>query len=408
LPDFIGYFYGYLAVFNTKSTMNKIVKTLLTLIVLVMITGLAFYPRLKEFIAPKEEKMGSMGGDAKGGKSEKGGKGDAAKGGDAKGGGGKGGGKGGPTPVEVMVIRNEMLEDKILATGTIIPNEEVEIRPEISGRVTEINFKEGDFANKGQVLVRINDADLQAQLQKLGYQKKLAEVNEERQKKLLEKEAISQRDYDVSLTNLNSINADIDNLKAQIAKTVIRAPFSGRLGLRFISLGSYISSANRITTLTSQVPAKLDFAIPAKYAAAVRRGTRVGFTVEGNEIKHVGTVYAVESKIDPNTRTLTLRATSPNSNGALIPGSFAKVEIILSAKSGAITVPSEAVVPDLQGHKVFLVRNNKAESVVVELGTRFDRNVEIKKGIQRGDTLITAGILQVKQGGEVDIREVKQ
>lgn len=386
--------------------MNKIVKTLLTLIVLVLITGLAFYPRLKEFISPKEEKMGEMksSGVSKGEKNAPAG---ASKGTDGKGGNKGGGGKGGPAPVEVMVIRNQVLEDKILATGTIIPNEEVEIRPEISGRVTDITFKEGDYATKGQVLVRINDADLQAQLQKLGYQKKLAEVNEERQKKLLEKEAISQRDYDVSLTNLNSINADIENLKAQIAKTVIRAPFSGRLGLRFISLGSYISSANRITTLTSQVPAKLDFSVPAKYASSVRRGTRVGFTVEGNDSKHIGTVYAVESKIDPNTRTLTLRATSPNAGGRLIPGSFAKVEIILSAKSGAITVPSEAVIPDLQGHKVFLVRNNKAESVVVELGTRFDRSVEIKKGVQIGDTLITAGILQVKQGGEIDIREVK-
>jgi membrane fusion protein, multidrug efflux system len=368
--------------------MNKPTKILLTIIVILLVTGLAFYPRLKPIFVKKEENKEAKAG------------GGGAKTKDAK----PGGGKGGPTPVEIMVISDQNLDDKLLSTGTIIPNEEVEIRSEISGRVTAINFKEGDFATKGQVLVRINDDELQAQLQKLGYQKKLAEVNEERQKKLLEKEAISQRDYDVSLTNLNSINADIENLKAQIAKTVIRAPFNGRTGLRYISNGSYLTPSTRVTVLTSQVPVKIDFSIPAKYAAAVRRGSRINFTVEGGEQQHVGTVYAVESKIDPNTRTLTLRATSPNSNGLLIPGSFAKVEIVLSSNKGAIVVPTEAVVPDAQGHKVFVVRNNKTEPVKVQIGTRLERSIEIVKGLSPGDTLITAGVMQVKPGGEIDIR----
>ncbi|MFN4145544.1 MAG: efflux RND transporter periplasmic adaptor subunit [Runella sp.] len=367
--------------------MNKFVKVTLTILVILLITGLAFYPRLKPMLAKKEEtKMG-----------------DAAKPGVSKGGAGA---KGGPIPVEIMVVSGQNLDDKLISTGTIIPNEEVEIRSEISGRVTSINFKEGENVAQGQVLVRINDAELQAQLQKLGYQKKLAEVNEERQKRLLEKEAISQRDYDVSLTNLNSINADIDNLKAQIAKTVIRAPFAGRIGLRYISNGSYISPSTPITTLTSQNPAKIDFSIPAKYAAIVKRGSRVNFTVEGSNQQHVGTVYAVESKIDPNTRTLTLRATSPNGSGVLIPGSFAKVEIVLSSKKGAIVVPTEAVVPDAQGHKVFVVRNNKTEPVKVQIGERLERTIEIVKGLKTGDTLITAGVMQVKPGGEVDIRNL--
>ncbi len=191
--------------------MNKSIKTILTVIVILLITGLAFYPRLKEYIVKKEETG-------------------VAKNAGKAGAGGAGTPGGGAAPIEIMVVTNQRMEEKILSTGTIIANEEVEIRSEIAGRVTSINFKEGDYVKKGTVLIRINDADLQAQLQKLKYQKKLAEVNEERQKRLLEKEAISQRDYDISLTNLNSINADIENLQAQIAKTVIKAPFDGSVG----------------------------------------------------------------------------------------------------------------------------------------------------------------------------------
>ncbi|MCP1382848.1 efflux RND transporter periplasmic adaptor subunit [Runella salmonicolor] len=373
--------------------MSKPVKSILTVLVILIITGLAFYPRLKEYTSKKEEK----------GATAPTGGGPAAKGG-AKG--------GGPAPINIMVIGNQRLEEKILSTGTIIANEEVDIRSEIAGRITSINFKEGDYVKKGTVLVRINDADLQAQLQKLQYQKKLAEVNEERQKKLLEKEAISQRDYDISLTNLNSMNADIQNLAAQIAKTVIRAPFDGTIGLRYVSEGSYLSPGTvaKIATLTNVNPAKIDFSVPAKYAANVAKGTAITFTTESGDEKFYGRVYAIEPKIDPNTRTLTLRATSPNNNRKLFPGSFARIEIILNTKANGILVPTEAVIPGLKGHSVFVVRNNKAEPVEVQIGTRGDKTIEINKGLNVGDTLITSGILQVKPGGPVDIKEamVKQ
>jgi len=364
---------------TTKQTfMNRATKTILTIIVILLITGLAFYPRLKEYMAPKPEKGA-----------------EAAKGGGAP---AKGGG---PAPVVIMVVSNQRMEDKILSTGTIIPNEEVEIRSEIAGRITSIGFKEGDYIRKGTVLIRINDADLQAQLQKLKYQEKLAEVNEERQKRLLEKEAISQRDYDISLTNLNSMNADIENLKAQIAKTVLKAPFDGTIGLRYVSEGSYTNNATRIATLTNVNPAKIDFSVPAKYANIVRKGTSITFTTEGGEEKYGGQVYAVEPKIDASTRTISLRATSPNGSRKLVPGAFARVEIVLSSKANSIVVPTEAVIPNLKGHSVFVVRNNKAESVQVEIGARNDKTIEIIKGLSVGDTLITSGILQVKPGGDV-------
>jgi len=363
--------------------MNKTTKIILTVLIILLVTALAFYPRLKTAFAKKEESKDAKTGASKGEKPK---------------------GAGGPTAVEIMVVKNSSIDDKILATGTIIPNEEVEIRSEIAGRVVSINFKEGDFATKGQILLRINDADLQAQLLKLGYQKKLAEVNDDRQKRLLEKEAISQREYDISNTNLNSVNADIESLKAQLAKTVIRAPFNGRIGLRYISDGSYLSPATRIATLTSIIPAKLDFSIPAKYANNVRKGTKIEFSVEGEDQKHNGTVYAVEPKIDPNTRTLTLRAVAPNGNGKLVPGSFARVEIVLSSKPNAIVVPTEAVIPDVKGYRVFVVKNKKSESVLIKIGIRTDRSVEIINGLNLGDSLITSGIQQVKSGGEVEVK----
>jgi membrane fusion protein, multidrug efflux system len=370
-------------------------RAITTTIAIVLIACLAFYPRLKGYFGAKE------GGDkAKSEKTTDSSKGDKKEGNSDK------KSKGGPVPVNVMVIQSQVLDNVIKTTGTIIPNEEVEVRSEISGRITNINFKEGQQVAKGQTLIKINDADLQAQLEKLGYQKKLAQVNEERQHKLLDKEAISQREYDISITNLNSINADIDNLKAQIAKTVIRAPFNGRMGLRYVSMGSYLSPATKITTLTSVVPAKIDFAVPAKYANAVGRGTNISFTTENGNDNFKGIVYAVEPKIDPNTRTVMLRATSPNAGGRLIPGAFARIEIILNSKKGAIVIPTEAVIPDLQGHKVFVVRNKKAAFISVEVGTRTDRDIEIYSGLSIGDTLITSGILMVKPGGDVEIKEI--
>ncbi len=376
--------------------MNKITKTILSLLILCLILGTAFYPKLKPLLSDKkaEGKNGEKGKEEKG----KGGKEEKSKGEKDK------GGKGGPAPVEIMVISTENLDEKILTTGTLIPNEEVEIRSEISGRITQINFKEGDNATQGQVLVKINDADLQAQLQKLNYQKQLATVNENRQQQLLKKEAISQSEYDISLTSLNSIGADIENLKAQLAKTVIKAPFSGKIGLRFVSLGSYISPTTKITSLTSRVPIKIDFSVPAKYASTVSKGTNLRFTVEGDERKYNGKVYAVESKIDPTTRSLILRAISPNETGKLTPGAFARIEIVLGSNAHSILVPTESIVPDLKGQKVFVLKNNKVESVKVEVGNRTSESVEILSGLSAGDTLITSGVLQVKVGGEVEIK----
>lgn len=358
--------------------MNKSVKRILTGAAILLVVLLAFYPKLKPLLAPNDAESKNAAVPVSQANAK--------------------------APVEIMVVNVRSLDEKILTTGTIIANEEVEVRSEISGRVTGIYFREGDYIRRGAVLLRINDADLQAQARKLAANKKLAEDNEARQRRLLEKEAISRQEYEISQTNLNGILADIENLKAQIDKTVLRAPFDGTVGLRYVSTGSYISPATRIATLTNMNPAKLDFAVPAKYVGAIRKGSRIRFTVEGSETSRYGTVYAVEPKIDPETRTLLLRAVSPNGDRALVPGSFARIELVLNSKGSAIVVPTEAVIPEQSGQKVFVLRNQKAEPVTVEIGTRTDRDVEIRKGLQPGDSLITSGVQLVKPGGEVQIR----
>ena len=363
--------------------MSKVTKNLITTFIIILIVLGIFYPKLKSFLKPNDEKnkketLGS-GKDAKG----------ASK-----------------TSVIVMIVSATRLDDLVNTNGTILPNEEVEIRSEISGRIVTLNIKEGDFVRKGTTLLHINDEDLQARLRKLGFNKKLAEDNEARQKKLLEKEAISQREYDIAVNSVNTVSADMEDLSAQIQKMTLKAPFDGTIGFRFVSQGSYISPTTKIATLTNTNPAKIEFAIPAKYSSIVRVGSKIDFNVENSEQKFVGTVYAIDPKIDPDTRTLQIRAISPNATHKLIPGSFARVELVLKSKGSALMIPTEAIIPEQKGNKVFIVQHGKAIPVKVKLGNRGDKNVEVLSGLSIGDTLITTGIMQVKPDGEVDIREV--
>jgi membrane fusion protein, multidrug efflux system len=364
--------------------MSKITKNLLTVLTILLVLGIFFYPKLKTVFKPKDEKEKKEAGGGK----------------DAK------GGKGGKTSVIVTVVHPTRLDDLVNTNGTILPNEEVEIRSEISGRIVTLNIKEGDFVKKGTILFHINDEDLQARLKKLGFNKKLAEDNEARQKRLLEKEAISQREYDIAVNSVNTISADIEDLSAQIQKMTLKAPFDGTIGFRFVSLGSYISPTTKIATLTNTNPAKIEFAVPAKYSSIVHKGEKVEFKVESSEQNYVGTVYAIDPKIDPGTRTLQIRAITPNPSGKLIPGAFARVELVLKSKGSALMIPTEAVIPEQKGSKVFIVQNGKAVSKKVKLGTRGEKNVEVLSGLSVGDTLITTGIMQVKPDGDVEIREV--
>ncbi|MDZ7292501.1 MAG: efflux RND transporter periplasmic adaptor subunit [candidate division KSB1 bacterium] len=309
-------------------------------------------------------------------------------------------------PVRMQVIHLEKLGDRVLTVGTILSNEEVEIRSETSGKVDRIFFKEGGAVRKNEVLLKINDAELQAQLARAQSRQALAEQQAERQRQLFEKKLASQEDHDNAVNELNIAKAEVQLIKAQLDKTEIRAPFDGIIGLRYVSEGSYISPTTRITTLQDNHPVKIDFTIPEKYAGLIKTGDKINFTVQGVTRKFEGSIYALESKIDPATRTLHLRALSPNPDGVLIPGAFANVEIVLKEKE-TLMIPSFALIPELKGHRVFLYKNGKAESQSVVIGTRTDERVEITQGVQAGDTLITSGILQLRPGMAVRVAEAQ-
>ena len=315
-----------------------------------------------------------------------------------------------PTLVNVTsyIARESKVENKILVAGTILANEEAQLVPETSGKIISMNLQEGKPVAKGELLVKINDVDLQAQLKKLQLQEKLAVDNESREKKLLNVNGISQMEYDGVLTQLNSVRADIEITQAQIAKTEIRAPFSGIVGLKNISEGNYVSSSTTIADIEQIDPIKIDFSVAEKYASLVQPGSIIFFTTEETrKDTFEAKVIATDPKIDIATRTVKARALCPNKQGKILPGSFASIQIILKESENSFMIPSQALIPILTGFKVYVVKNGKAHESNVVAGLRTESDVQVLNGIKSGDTIVTTGIQQLKNGTLVKITFVQ-
>jgi membrane fusion protein (multidrug efflux system) len=308
-------------------------------------------------------------------------------------------------PVKAHIVKPERLSNIVLSTGTIMANEEVELRSETSGKIINIYFKEGSFVKKGDLLVKINDSDLQAQLRRTESNVKLAEAREFRQRTLLERNLISQEEYDHTLNELNASKADYDLIKAQIEKTEIYAPFSGIVGLRSVSEGSFVNTTTVIARLQDLSSLKIDFSIPEQYSFMVNIGDNLEFNLSGSNKIFTANVYAIEPRIDPSTRTLSIRARTTNHNKDLIPGAFANVKLKLKETNDALLVPSVSVVPELKGQRVYLYKEGKVVPTNVEIGIREETRVQIVSGLNIGDTVITSGILQIRPGANVRISE---
>ncbi len=316
------------------------------------------------------------------------------------------GSKSGPISVEAIVIKATTVSESIEVAGNILPFELTEIRPEISGRVIQLNFKEGSTVTKDVLLVKLFDGDLQAQLKKLKVQLQIAEKTEERQKELLKISGISQQDYDLSLLQVNNIKADIELTMVNIGKTEIRAPYAGRMGLRNISLGAYITPANILTTLSQVNMKKISFSIPEKYSNDIRPGMSVVFGIEGKEGQYKATILASESVIESETRNLKILATINDGNNNLVPGSFAKVGLTLGSNNTAVMVPSQCIVPSARTKQLLLYRNGTPEFVSVTTGLRNAENVQITSGLKPGDTVITTGLLFIRKDSKVKLTKV--
>lgn len=317
------------------------------------------------------------------------------------------GGKDMVVPVKAMIVSKGKLTDIITVNGSTAPNEEVTIATEVPGKVLRILFKEGSSVQKGVALVKLDDIELQAQRKRLVVQQELNQKIADRLKALYEKEGVSLQDYEVAKAEVEKVKAEISLIDAQIEKRTVRAPFSGKLGLRQISEGSYLSPGSPIVNLVSINPIKLEFSVPEKYSSAVKPGTKVNFKLDGVSGDYHAIVEASEPNIDAGTRTYKLKATAPNERGNILPGAFANVTVSLQEYAATIMIPTEAVVPELGGKKVFVYKGGKAVPTAIETGLRQDKSIQVVNGLHVGDTLITTGVLQIKPGASVTITTIQ-
>lgn len=317
-----------------------------------------------------------------------------------------GGEKRPPLRADGFVVKTQTVTDQIEISGTIVANEATEIHPEVSGLITALYFREGAYVKKGAALAKLNDADLQAQRRKLEVQLKIAQQNENRSEQLVKIGGISRQDYELRLLEVNNIRADLAIVNTNIAKTVIRAPFSGKLGLKNVSPGAYVTPASVITTISQMTGLKIDFTVPEKYSNRVSLGQYVNFRTDGSNRTYTARVSATASSVTENTRSLATRATVIGDQTGLTPGNFAKVRLSFEPDENAIVVPTQAVIPQARGKKVYLYQNGQAKFVDVTTGVRDSSMVQILSGLKPGDTVLVTGLLSLRPDAKVTLNRI--
>ncbi len=313
-----------------------------------------------------------------------------------------------PLSVSGYILSPIPIRDEVRSTGTLLPDEEVDLAFETSGKVVGIYFDEGSHVEKGDLLAKMNDRHLQAQLLKLQAQRRLLVEREFRQRSLLERDAISQEAYDQALTDIEILDADIELLEARIAETEVRAPFDGIVGLRYLSEGGYASPSTRIARLIKVNPLKLEFTIAERYSGDIMPGFPIRFSVDGILEPMDAEVYAVNPVVDERTKTIRVRALYDNTDEDLMPGRYASINLQLSEDPQAVAIPSEALIPEMEGDRVFVYRSGQAHPVYVTTGIRTEDRVQILEGLSFGDTLLTSGVLQLRQGIPVVLENMEQ
>lgn len=333
---------------------------------------------------------------------------ESKKGGGPTGNGGAANRQRGPLVVDGFLVEQRSVSETVEMPGSLLPAEETQIRVEVSGRVVELNIPEGGVVKKGVVLVKLFDQDLQATLKKLEVQLKIAQKTAERQKELLDIKGISQQDYDLATLSVDNLKADIESVKISISKTEIRAPYEGQVGLRNVSLGSYLGPTDIVTTLRDINQLKLEFFVPEKYAKTINKGYQVKFRVDGGRKEHVGTVLATEGNVNQTTRTLKIKAIVKGRDVELVPGVFAKVNLQLGQNAEALMIPTQAVIPTARNKQVIVVRGDTCVFSIVETGIRDSAYVQINSGLKRGDTVVTTGLMAIRPSSRVKIGKLNR
>lgn len=302
---------------------------------------------------------------------------------------------------KAIVILPEKIGEKLEASGTLLAADEVALMPEIQGRIVMLNLPEGKRVQKGELLVKLFDGDLQAQLKRVKAQLATAEITEKRQKELLPLNGISRQEYDLTVTGIETLKAEMASIQAQLTKTEVRAPFNGVVGLRKVSEGAIVSPGMLLANLRASNELKLDFTVPEAWAARVNSGNEVSFRTETDTFTHTATIIATEQSVEQGTRTLTVRAKVNAGSGTLLPGAFARVEIPFAGTDSLVVVPTNALIAQGRGNSVIVARNGVAQYVKVETGARYASGIVIRKGLHAGDTVITSGVLFIKPGSPV-------
>lgn len=312
-----------------------------------------------------------------------------------------------PVQAEGFIVKTRPMSEELEVPGSLLPYEETAIMPEISGRVVSLNVREGNFVNKGVMLAKLFDGDLQAQLKKLQVQLQISEKTVERYGELLKIQGISQQEYDLAQLQVNNLKADMDIVRVSIAKTEIRAPYSGRLGLRNISAGAYVSPSTVITTLRKVDQLKLEFSVPEKYSNNMKPGSEVKFGLEGAKQKFTARVIATEASIEANTRTLKVRAVVNGNSSNLVPGAFAKVNLQMGRDAQSIVIPTQAVIPQARNKRVIIYNGGTAKFQVVTTGIRDSSYVQVTEGLNVGDTIVTTGLLAIRPDTKINLTKVQ-
>ena len=308
-----------------------------------------------------------------------------------------------PVSVDIIIAENEDFSSNIEVNGTVLSEEMVELHPAVSGRLVYLNIPDGAEVKKGTILAKINDADLQAQLEQQKVQLDLAQKTEQRLKKLLAINGVDQATYDVALSQVNLYDANIKVINAQIDKTVIKASFAGKLGLRQLSEGAYVNPSSIIGTLQQIDKIKIDFSVPETYKTLISIGRTISVISSSTNENFLAIISAIEPQINTSTRNIKVRAKLSNSN--LNPGSFVKV--ILDNNAKGIVVPTNVIIPDALSNQLVIIKNGKVVFKNVETGIRTANIVEITKGLEIGDSVVVSGVLFVRPNSIIKVKNVK-
>jgi membrane fusion protein, multidrug efflux system len=310
-------------------------------------------------------------------------------------------------PVDGYIVKTEVSTEDMEVAGTLAANQEVAIVSELPRKIVRVQVKEGNVVHAGDLLFQLDDADLVAQLEQLQQREKLASLNEARLKDLIEHDAAIQQDYDQASTNLKVLQAEVRQLQVTISKTRIRAPFDGRIGIIHAYTGALVSPNTVLTNIVEDAQIKVEFSVPEKYANTILNGSIQPFTVESDSKAYTARVIARESLLDQNTRTLLIRAITPNPGRILLPGQSARIKLGIHANNEALMVVSHALIASSQGYSVYKFSNNQATLTPVETGQRTAYNIQVTKGLIPGDTVITSNLLRLVPGAPVQLVTIK-